>query len=440
MKKFYLSALFLVCFLAGFSQEGFHFTSNKKKISVPFQLSNNLAVIPVEINGVNLNFLLDTGVEKTVLFSLEDTDSLQFNNVEKIKIKGLGDGKSIDALHSKKNKIAIGDLVDENHEIYIILDQDVNFSSQLGIPVHGILGYHFFKDKFIEMNYSKKKIIIYENKEFFSSKKLKNYDEIPISLELEKPYIKATVNLNSKEIQAKLLVDTGGSDALWLFEDQNIKVPENYFDDFLGRGFSGDIYGKRSRIEKIKIGEATIDLPTVSFPSNPSLKSVSMVEGRNGSLGSEILKRFTVLFDYYNQRMYLKKNLGFYEPFNYSMSGIEFQHSGLQWVEEKVELKTELVKSESANTVFDARPANVKYEFKLKPLYEVAAVRKNSPGDLAGIRKGDIIQKVNGRSAFNYKLQEINDLMISEEGRWIVLDIERGGQVLKFKFQLKKIL
>ncbi|MGH2667378.1 aspartyl protease family protein [Flavobacterium sp.] len=441
MKKIYLSAFFLFYFLTVFSQEGFHFTSNRKKISVPFQLSNNLAIIPVKINGVNLNFLLDTGVEKTVLFSLEDTDSLQFNNVEKIKIKGLGDGKSIDALHSKKNRVSIGDLVDNNHEIYIILDQDVNFSSQLGIPVHGILGYHFFKDNFIEFNYTKKKIIIYKNRESFSVKKLKRYDEIPISLELEKPYIEATVSLNSKEIQTKLLIDTGGSDALWLFENKvNIKVPQNYFDDFLGRGFSGDIYGKRSRIEQIKIGDAEIELPTVSFPSEQSLQSVSMVEGRNGSLGSEILKRFNVLFDYQDKKMYLKKNLTFYEPFNYSMSGIEFQHSGLQWVEEKVELKTELVKSENARTVFDDRPTNVKYEFKLKPLYEVSNVRKNSPGDLAGIKKGDIIQKINGRYAFNFKLQEINDLMQSEEGRLIVLDIERNGNPFKIKFYLKKIL
>ncbi|TGD59358.1 PDZ domain-containing protein [Flavobacterium humi] len=442
MKKIYLSAFFVLYFLTAFSQEGFHFISDKKKITIPFQLSNNLAIIPIKVNGVSLNFLLDTGVEKTVLFSLEDTDSLQFNSVEKIKIKGLGDGKSIDALHSKKNKIAIGDLVDDNHEIYIVLDQDINFSSQLGIPVHGILGYHFFKDNFIEINYSKKKIIVYKNSEAFPPKKLKKFEGVPLSLELEKPYIEATVSLNSKEIRTKLLVDTGGSDALWLFENKNtITVPEKYFDDFLGRGFSGDIYGKRSRIDKIRIGEKDIDFPTTSFPDGQSLQSVSMVEGRNGSLGSEILKRFTVLFDYAHNRMYLKKNLNFYDPFNYSMSGIEFQHSGLQWVEEKVELKTEFVKSENTKTVFDDRPTNVKYEFKLKPLYEVSAVRKDSPGDLAGIKKGDIIRKINGRNAFNYKLQEINDLMQSEEGRVIFLEIERNkGEILKIKIQLKKIL
>jgi hypothetical protein len=34
------------------------------------------------------------------------------------------------------------------------------------------------------------------------------------------------------------------------FQDSNkIKVPTNNFDDYLGKGFSGDVIGKRARIE-----------------------------------------------------------------------------------------------------------------------------------------------------------------------------------------------
>lgn len=440
MKKLYLLFLFFP-FLPSFSQEGFQFPPDEKKITVPFQLSNNLVIIPVEINNVKLNFLLDTGVEKTVLFSLEETDSLRFNNVEKIKIRGLGSGVSIDALHSTLNKVAINGLIDKNHELYVILDQDVNFSSQLGIPVHGILGYHFFKNLFVEINYKKKKIYIHKNNKTFSPKKLKKYDEIPISIEAEKPYIDAFVTLNSKEVKTKLLLDTGGSDALWLFEnDSNIQCPQIYFQDFLGRGLSGNIYGKRSRIETFKIGKYDIASPTISFPNEQSLQNVFLVEGRNGSVGGEVFKRFDVIFDYPNRKMYLKRNADFNEPFNYNMSGIEFQHSGLQLVEEKVELKTEFVKAENTKSIFDDRPQNVRYQFTLKPVYEVSNVRKDSPGDLAGMIKGDKITRINGNYAYKYKLQEINNLMQSEEGRWITMEIDRKGEIIKIKFQLKKIL
>ena len=64
-----------------FSQEGFQFETDKKKVTIPFQLINNLIFIPINVNGVELNFLLDTGVEETILLSLEDKEELNFNNV-----------------------------------------------------------------------------------------------------------------------------------------------------------------------------------------------------------------------------------------------------------------------------------------------------------------------------------------------------------------------
>jgi hypothetical protein len=441
MKKLYLLKFILFTFLSSYSQEGFQYTSNTKKIKVPFQLSNNLIIIPVQVNGVNLNFLLDTGVEKTVLFSLEDTDSLQFNHIEKIKIRGLGNGDIINALHSKNNKLDINGYVDNNHEIYIILDQDVNFSSQLGVPVHGIIGYEFFKNYFIEINYIRKKLIIYESNNTFSSKNLKKYDQIPISIEIEKPYIEAMVNLNSKEIKTKLLIDTGGSDALWLFENKNnIKCPKINFEDFLGRGFSGNIYGKKSRIEKIKIGKYDIALPTASFPDTLSLRKINIVKDRNGSLGGEVLKRFHVLFDYQNKKLYLKKNHDFEEPFNYDMSGIEIQHKGLQWIkeEEEVNLKTRFV-YDKAYAIND-KDKNIRYNFSLKPVYEITNVRGNSPGEKVGLKKGDLIIKINGNYAFKYRLQEITQLLQSEEGKTINMEVERKGKTIKVAFELKKIL
>lgn len=439
MKKFLLFVFLQLTFLPTFSQSGFQFMSHQNKIEIPFQLSNNLVIFPIELNGVKLNFLLDTGVEKTILFSLEDTDYLQFNYVEKIKVRGLGEGKSIDALHSKKNKIAISDLVDKDHEVYIILDDELNFSSQLGIPVHGIIGYHFFKNHFIEINYKRKKLIIYKNKESFPSKRLRKFDEIPISIEIEKPYLEAIANINSTEIPVKLLVDMGGSSALWLFENKkNIESPQNFFQDFLGRGFSGNIYGKRSRIDKFKIGKQELHFPTTSFPDTLSLQSVNMVEGRNGSVGSEILRRFDVLFDYANKKMYLKSNSDIHEPFNYNMSGIEVQHDGVQLVKEEVGLKTKFVTVK--NSVFEPESFSVKYNFELKPVYKVATIRPNSPAALAGIVEGDVIKKINGTSAYKFKLDQIKHLLQSEEDRWITIEVKRTGYDLKIKFQLKKIL
>jgi len=442
MKKSYFLFVVLFCaYIPLFSQEGFQFLSSKKKITVPCQISNNLVIIPLKMNGVSLNFLLDTGVENTILFSLEEADSVHFKNVEKIRIKGLGSGESIDAYRSKNNKITISDYVDKNHEIYIILDQEINFSSQLGIPVHGIMGYQFFKNNLIEINHIAKKVLIHKSKEDFSWNKLKKYVEIPISIELEKPYVKAVVLLNGIEKEVKLLIDTGGSDAIWLFEDgYEIKCPPLFFEDFLGKGFSGDIFGKRSRIQSFSLASLTFKNPTVSFPDLSSIKGANLVEGRKGSIGSEITKRFNVLFDYQHAKMYLKKNKDFEEPFNYNMSGMEVQHNGKEVIKEEMELKTSLVDKETINSKTFLFEAPIRYKFTLKPIFEISNIRPNSPADLAGLKKGDVLKKINGIYVFKYKLQDIIALLQSEENKWISVEYERRGNVAKARFQLKKII
>ncbi|SHL85629.1 aspartyl protease family protein [Chryseobacterium polytrichastri] len=87
MKKLYfIIILFLSIFVN--AQNSFEI-KNVKKTVIPFKFINNLIFIPVTINGVELNFLLDTGVAETVLFSLENKD-IQLSNIEKIKFSGLG--------------------------------------------------------------------------------------------------------------------------------------------------------------------------------------------------------------------------------------------------------------------------------------------------------------------------------------------------------------
>lgn len=55
---------------------------NAEKTVIPFKLINNLIFIPVNINGAELTFLLDTGIAETSIFSLENKE-LKLPNLEK---------------------------------------------------------------------------------------------------------------------------------------------------------------------------------------------------------------------------------------------------------------------------------------------------------------------------------------------------------------------
>lgn len=443
MKKTIVTILLCLYACNVFSQRGFQFEKGMNKISVPFKLINNLVFVPIKVNGVELNFLLDTGVSETILFSLEDKKEVRFFNAEKILLRGLGSQEAVEGLKSTNNILEFSSMKSRNLMLYIILDPEFNLSSHVGIPVNGIIGSHFFRNNLVEVNYSKKRVVVYKNTDKNRQKIQKKYKTIPITVEKSKPYLKSAVFQDNKEIPVKLLIDIGNSDAIWLFQDrsESIKVPAKNFEDFLGRGFSGDVKGRRAILKKFEMGDFKFNNPVVAFPDSISIRNVNMVPDRKGSIGGEIMKRFTVVFDYQNSQMYLKKNSNYSDPFTYNKSGVEIQQNGLQWVQETVRMETvplSTYNNESGGVrVFTNE---FKYKFQLKPIYEIAYVRENSPAANAGLQKGDIIILINNNPLHKLSLQDINALFKTEEEKSIILDVERKSEILKFRFQLFNIL
>lgn len=436
MKKVVILFFSFVFALPTSGQEGFMFEKDVNKVVVPFKLINNLIFIPIKVNGIELNFLLDSGVEETLLFSMDDKKEVSFFNVEKITLRGLGSETSIEGLKSKNNILEITGMKSTKHLLYVILDQNFNLSSHIGIPVNGIIGYHFFKNDLIEINYERKRITIYKNTDKNRKNIEKKFEEVPITIEKFKPYIKGSVIVNDEQIPVKLLIDIGNSDTIWLFKNasEKIKVPDKNFEDYLGKGFSGDVEGKRAQIKEFAMSKFEFHNLVIAFPDTISIRNVKMVKDRSGSVGAEIMKRFHVVFDYPNQIMFLKKNREFDDPFSYNKSGIELQHFGLQWVQETVRLET-VPLSEGINL-----SNNFKYKFELKPVYLIANVRKNSTAGLSGIQKDDVLVSINGLPAYKYSLEKINSILKSEDEKWITIEVERNSQLLKFKFQLLNVL
>ncbi|MFC0779321.1 PDZ domain-containing protein [Flavobacterium sp. HJSW_4] len=438
MKKYIVLffGLFLPFLL--FGQGDFILENNATKATIPFKLINNLIFIPIKVNGVELNFLLDSGVEETILFSMDEKQEVSFNNVVKIKLRGLGSEEEIEGLKSTRNILETHGLKSSDHMVFIILDQSFNLSSHIGIPVNGIIGHKFFRNNLVEVNYQKKKIIVHAKGNKFQEKLNKQFRMVPITVEKAKPYVMTTATVNDQEIPAKLLIDIGNSDAFWVFENDKIKLPNKNFPDFLGKGFSGDIEGHRAKIDKFSIDEFDFKKPIVSFPDSASIRNVKMVPGRIGSVGGEVLKRFTLVLDYGEKKLYLKRNSKFGEPFTYNKSGITVQHNGLQWVQETVHLETVRVASTMDELQEkDRNDNNFKYKFALKPVYEIVNVRKNSAAEKCGLQKGDIIVSINKNQPYKYSLQQINSLLKSEDDVWINMEVERNSLVLKFRFKLE---
>ena len=443
MKNLFNFILFFLCFNSlGVSQGKFTIQNNKKSDKINFKLINNLIIIPVKVNDVELSFILDTGVSKTIIFNYKNiSDSLKMRDTEPIYLRGLGEGESVVALKSRNNAFKIGDAIKLNQDLFAVYNENINFAPRLGIPVHGIVGFDLFKDLVVEINYSNKYIRLTEPEEFHY-KKCKKCETLNLEFYNNKPYLNANVKIEEKDIAVKLLIDSGGSDALWLFEDEDLGIrhSDKYFEDFLGHGLSGSVYGKRSKIDEISFKAFIIKDANVAFPDSSSIAFAKQFKDRNGSLAGNILKRFNLIVDYQKASITLKKNAFFKHEFSYNKSGIELAHNGVRFVREidhKMNNNNSLTNEGTNKTYQIVLDSN--YKFALKPAYAIVELREGSPAFRAGLKIGDIVLSINGKSTYEFSLQDLMQKFYDKEGTRIKLNVERNGTNFTVNFRLENL-
>lgn len=430
------------CFLlifnfSSFAQEvdGFQFhRPNKKRYKIKFTNYNNLIIINAKLNGRSMNFLLDTGVESTVLFGLEGDEESIKNSSQKILIRGVSGKRKTYAYKNQNNILEIGKLNDDHHNVYAIFDQDFNISDKIGYQVQGILGYSFFKDVIIKVDYISNRLVIYNPDHF--SEKLKSYQKMPIILFKQKPYVKAELKIKDQYKRFAFLLDSGSGDAIWVRNNDRQDTLSRSFDDILGYGFADIITGKRTKAEAFRLGSKEFRHPKIAYPDTLSYQGPSFSKN-SGVIGSEIMRRFHWVFDYEHRMVYFKANSDFSDKFNYDMSGLLLKLDGFQAITNYVSVFSKAEAQTDNSAGYGKIKDSPKVSITLRPIFKVGAVRPNSSAFKAGFVEGDEILKINGRNSFKFDLQEINRLLSSEEGKKINFEIKRGGRIYDKSLILK---
>ena len=438
LKKLFFCFLFVFISLSVFAQksDGFKFLNvNKRSDKINFKLVNNLIIIPINFNGVQLSFLLDSGVNKTLLLGVEVQDSSLISEYEKVKVIGLGKESQTYAYKTQDNSLQIGEAVNNKADVYLLLEEEFELGSKIGVPVHGIIGYDFFKDFILRINYKQKTIKLYNPEKF--KRKLSRYQKLPLQFHNNKAYLQVGVEDETIEKDyLNLLFDTGSGDSFWLFAKDEIIIPEESFDDVIGYGIASVIEGKRSLIQSIFIGDVKIVEPKVAYPNMQSIFGSQQIKFRDGSIGSEVLKRFKLFVDYPNRHIYFKPNSNLRDPFNYDMSGLLLKYAGYKVIEKKQDFSYSNEIEINQDNILEK--IGVKTEFL--PILEVLNVRKNSPADKADIRVGDVVLSIDKKSAYRYTIDDLQDLFSEKDGKIILLQISRDGKKLNRVIQLKNRL
>lgn len=391
---------------SGFSQLGFTLSNHATKVQIPIEIHNNLVVVPVILNNqLPLKFIVDTGVRTAILTEKTYSDILHLAYSKKYTLSGAGGEKLIDAYVTNNVTIDMPGVHGKGHAMLVLEKDYLELPKSLGTPVHGILGYELFSRFVVKIDYEQKILTLMAPQKF---KPKKSYSRIPITVEDTKPYCVAELKVNdTTTMSAKLLVDTGASHGLFLDTESSPKIiiPHKNVVCNLGRGLAGVITGRIGRIGNLSLGGYSIPNMIASFPDPETYSDTTRsgkVTFRNGSIGGEALSRFTVIFDFPHEKMYLKKNSSFKKKPYYNMSGIN------------VEAKGEHLREFEINEVMDGSNA-----------YKV------------GLMVGDEIIMINGAITSEMDLSTLNSYFNSKPGKRIRLQIKRGELILEKEFVLK---
>lgn len=385
---------------------GFEILNRNGRATFSFEKVNNLVVIPVMLNDIlPLNFILDTGVRTTILTDKAISDIINISYDRSVTITGAGHIRELNAFLASNVSLSLPGISGKGQSLIVLEEDYLELRNHLGMNVHGIIGYEFFNHFVVLIDYDRKLITVYDPDVF---KPRKRFAAIPFSMEQGRPYITATITQQDGTVfKPKLLIDSGASHGLLLETDtdENIKLPEQRIRTIIGWGLGGELSGYLARVPHVTIDRFDFKNVMVSFADNYSDEEVTRITRRNGSIGGDLLNRFTVIFDYPHGMIYLQKNRFFSYPFEFNLGGLDLIATGEDYSS-----------------------------------FKVINVIENSPAAEAGILIGDQIIAINGKFTSDLSLSEINTQLRSRPGTRMIFVINRNSQIKKISFKLKRMI
>ncbi len=347
-------------------------TLEARRIELPAQTISNYLVIETRWDKYGpYHFLIDTGASVTLVSPelarrYSDTSAPPIPEPE-VRVKSASGGTTLLAAVTLR-RLFLGDARFER--VPALVYDCGTLSAHLGVKIDGILGFPFFRDTLLTLDYPRSRVLLVPGS---SIPPTLPGSTIPFNNASRTPFIPVT--LGGETFIA--LIDSGSDGPLNL-NSLGLHVSFDYGPRPGGSvvTLTGDSPQQVGRVaQSLQIGDYTLLRPVVALTDDFS------------SLGGGVLKNFTVTFDQNHNQVtfYRETSAPILTPSRRS-TGLSFDKTPVYW--------------------------------------RIANVVPGSPAESAGVQVGDLCTRINGEPVASWDLRHYQDLVASAQN--LTLTFLRG--------------
>lgn len=350
-----------------------------RSATVGFDFSDGEISVPVRINGASSNILLDSGASG---LALSDTISTKLHLKQEGVLEARGYGGSTDLHPVKIDTFEIPGAVRLRDLAAVSIKLPPGFDQSLSGPLAGFVGYDLLSKFVVRVDYAHQKLTFLDPAAFAPTPA----DGVSLPLNLDNDVPSITARFDGLPT-AQFLLDTGDESALRLYGPyvtQNklaAKYPRGIVT--VGGGIGGASRSRLVRTESFNVAGVTLKNIPTEF-SEDAKGGASQVLA--GSLGSRLLSKFVVTFDYPHGRAFFAPVPSASQTFDTRSFGLTVGAYTVAGLVENPQM-----------VIIDVDPA--------------------SPAAKAGITTNDRIRAIDGRPAHALGITALRRLLSPESGQ-----------------------
>jgi len=365
-------------------------------VTVPFVLAGNHIYIRAMLGKTRYAFLFDTGGVAAILPDVQH--ALHFEVTGEAQVHGVGAAaQSVEIV--RVPEVSLGNLTYRNGSFLILPLPFLPQEPLPGLRFGGLLGREFFESLVTVIDYQDAKLTFYERGSFRADA---NALALPLALIDGHPNVLAAVNGHV----GHFAVDAGARGGLTVaqsFAESSglLKELGRTIDVVVAQGVGGAVTGTAARATSFALGSVRMSGPPVMIADSRGGGAFANAEVA-GSIGGEILRRFTVTLDVPNATLYLRPNSRIAQPFAFNRAGL-----------------------------FSERDAGVE---------TVVLVVAASPAWGAGVLNGDTIRTIDGIDVTRLTGDQMAGAWQGPPGTKLVLGLQRKGKPVRAALVLRDLI